>query len=160
MKHRPKIFLTALSFCVTGAYAQEGVVSSGGDAIGSGGSAGYTLGEAAYSDITANGAGAAYQGMQQTYDILLGVFENEFIQLNMNVFPNPTVNSISLQIDEFYLDEFKCQMTDASGKVINQMELTNALTEIQMSHLSAGTYYISVLDQGQVIQSFPVIKNY
>ncbi len=155
--------LLLLSACFNGLQAQnaEAVVSSGGDALGPGGSsASYTVGEVVYTDISVPGVGESSQGVQQAYDILIGISENEQISLTMSVFPNPTVSAITLQIDDLSLDDLHYQLHDISGKIIAAVDLTETRTEIPMGSLAAGTYYLSVSDSEQSLQTFPIIKNY
>lgn len=161
MKQKTKfLFLALLSICFTGLQAQEAVVASGGDAVGPGSSsATYTVGEAVYTDVSDTG-GESSQGVQQPYDILIGISENEYISLTMSVYPNPTVTSVTLQIDELSLDDLRYQLYDITGKIIATVDLTSTVTEIPMGSLAAGTYYLSVSDSEQSLETFPIIKNY
>ena len=161
MKQKTKpLLIFLLSLCFIQLQGQEAVVATGGDATGSGSSsASYTVGEAVYTDISDTG-GESAQGVQQAYDILIGISENEYISLSMSVYPNPTVTTVTLQIDELSLDDLRYRLYDITGKTIAAVDLTETITEIPMGSLAAGTYYLSVSDSERSLETFPIIKNY
>jgi hypothetical protein len=164
MKQKTNLLLVfMLSVCFSGLQAQdaEAVVSAGGDATGPGDSSvSYTVGEAVYTDISAPGAGEVYQGVQQTYEFLIGLAENDYFSLSMSVYPNPTVSAVTLQVDNYSLDDLQYQLYDIKGRIIATVDLTETQTEIPMESLAGGTYYLSVSDSEKSLQTFPIIKNY
>jgi hypothetical protein len=69
--------------------AQESINASGGDALGSGGSTAYSIGQVVYT-INTSSSGTSEQGVQHAYEIYsVGIKETE-VNIFLSVFPNPT----------------------------------------------------------------------
>jgi len=160
MKTSPyKFFSTALIvFFVTAAYAQQAAVSSGGDATGSGGTVSYSVGQPVYT--TNNGStGTITQGVQQPYEIFIitGV-EEKNIKLSVNAYPNPTEHFLTISVKNNEGRELSYQLTDITGKILVQQQLTDNTTDIMVSHLAAATYILSVNENGKELKSFRIVK--
>jgi len=140
--------------------AQQAVLSSGGNATGSGGSATYSIGQTVYNTST-SGSGSVNQGVHQPYEIseITSISENSGIQLKMIVFPNPTADLISMQVDDLQSGILSYQLMDFSGKIIHQDVISENLTQVDMSNLTASTYIIEVFQNEKLIKSFKIIKN-
>ncbi len=90
MKHsRIKTALFVLLNTI-GLYAQETVPATGGDAIGSGGSSSYTIGQVVYT-INTGTNGTAINGVQQPYEIstITAIEMAKDIGLSFSVYPKP-----------------------------------------------------------------------
>ena len=81
--------------------AQEAAVVTGGNGSGTGGSFSYSVGQIDYK-YTIGVNGSEVQGVQQPYEIsvVIGIHE-ESIELEMNVYPNPTIDFITLNITQY-----------------------------------------------------------
>ena len=114
-----KINLTVmllLGMGITTVHAQRAVLSSGGDASGTGGSVSYSIGQIDYSYQTGS-TGSINQGVQQPYEFFsVGVDENSNISLSMSAFPNPTNTSLNLVIENQLLDHLYFKLYDVNGK--------------------------------------------
>jgi hypothetical protein len=90
------IFL--LSLGLTGLHAQETIPTSGGNALGSGGTVSYTVGQLVYTTNTGT-TGSLAQGVQQPYEISVvnGIDEALGITLNYSAFPNPATDFLYLK---------------------------------------------------------------
>ncbi|MDB4250889.1 T9SS type A sorting domain-containing protein [Flavobacteriales bacterium] len=79
------------------------------------------------------------------------ISENNEIFSNFNIYPNPVLSTLNIQLDKNSSD-FSVIIYDISGKVIfseyNFSKLNNAT--IDVSHLSSGMYLISVSFQGKI----------
>jgi hypothetical protein len=79
------------------------------------------------------------------------ISENNEIFSNFNIYPNPVLSTLNIQLDKNSSD-FSVIIYDISGKVIfseyNFLKLNNAT--IDVSHLSSGMYLISVSLQGKI----------
>ena len=76
-KSRPILLLATLLLWVGFVQAQESVNASGGNAIGSGGTVAYSIGQVVYTANT-DASGTVSQGAQQTYEIFtVGIKETE-----------------------------------------------------------------------------------
>ncbi|GAB1371767.1 hypothetical protein MASR1M45_18290 [Candidatus Kapaibacterium sp.] len=73
------------------------------------------------------------------------------------IYPNPTTNSINLNIDEkFYNGQW--QLTDLSGRdILNGIILSNPQLQIDISNLPSATYYLR-LTNGKEIKVEKVVK--
>ena len=109
------IALTSLS---GGLHAQEAVVTTGGNATGSGGSSSYSMGQVFYT--SQNGAnGSVAQGVQQTYEITTTVgIELDAINLKLMAYPNPTSSILTLKIDAYNNKELIYHLINSEGKLL------------------------------------------
>lgn len=160
MKH--KRMITGVSFLLLGLgglHAQENSVAAGGEATGSGGSTSYTIGQVVYTTTTGSN-GSASQGVQQPYEIFtVGINETE-LTISLSVFPNPTVDDLTLQISDYNNEKLSYQLYDMQGKLLNTGNVTANQTKINTSSLPAATYFINVVNQKKrKVQSFKIIKS-
>ena len=154
-----KLFLTFSLFSSGIILAQESVNTSGSIAIGSGGTASYTVGQVAYtSSLGSNGSVSA--GVQQAYTITAttGVGETNF-NLEASVYPNPTTDLLVLSVNELK-EDFKYQVLDMAGKLLINGKLTNTQTQLDFSSYAAGSYYVNIIsNENKNMKTFQVIKN-
>tara|TARA_B100000780_G_scaffold223758_1_gene162911 strand:+ start:284 stop:766 length:483 start_codon:yes stop_codon:yes gene_type:complete len=160
MKHKKMITCSALLLLgLGGLKAQQNLVAAGGEATGSGGSTSYTLGQVAYTTSTGTN-GSVAQGVQQPYEIYtVGINETE-LTISLSVFPNPTVDNLTLQISDYNNEQLSYQLYDMQGRLLNTGNVTADQTEINTSSLAAATYFLNVVTQkNRKVQSFKIIKN-
>ena len=81
--------------------------------------------------------------MQQPYEISV-LLENPHIGLAIQVYPNPTTHSLTLQLGNLNLSNLNFQLFDFSGKLIESKK-TNPAKSIQMENLSSAIYFLKVL---------------
>ncbi len=131
--------------------AQQAVVSSGGDATGSGGSVSYSIGQVA--DTTS-------QGVQQPYEFAtVGVQDHTAISLYCSVYPNPVSTYVILKIDLPDLLNLRYELYDMSGRLLLSNTVTNTQTTIPMENLSAAVYMLKVTDKNNILETFKIIKS-
>lgn len=163
MKHKNTFMSAAfLLLGLGGLQAQESVNGSGGEATGLGGTASYSVGQVLYTAATGTN-GSVAQGVQQPYEISVttGVKE-ENINLVMNVFPNPTINYITLKVDastSLSDQQLSFQLIDLKGKIIENKNVMQSNTSINMETLPKAIYFLNVTDNKQVVKTFKIIKN-
>jgi len=150
------VFVSLSSFC------QESTIAAGGDATGAGGSSSYTVGQVLYTTATGTN-GSVAQGVQQPYEIsiITGVKETT-INLEMNVYPNPTTNYLQLKVDastSLSNQQLSYQLIDLQGKVIANKKVTASNTILKMEALPKAIYFLKVTKGNQIIKTFKVIKN-
>ncbi len=158
MKHGITLFI--LLFFITKTNAQETALPAGGEATGAGGSMSFSVGQIA--DQTNLGGGITEaQGVQQPYEIsvVTGLSSVGKLHIDMQVFPNPAQNNITLQIKHSSLANFYYTLTDQVGKVISQNKITQSSTAIDVHALAASSYFLSVYADQQLINSFKILKN-
>src|SRR5665648_225468 len=94
-----KLKLLIVFLFITGSvFAQQSVLTSGGNATGSSGSVSYSVGQLAWNMFLGTN-GSVLQGVQQPYEISIinGIEENN-IALNYVVYPNPTAGAVTLEV--------------------------------------------------------------
>jgi len=157
--------LKLIAMCIlllgqVGVYAQESVNASGGDASGSGGSASYSVGQVVYTTNTGTN-GSVAQGVQQPYEIsvVTQVEEATNIQLSMLGYPNPTTETVVLNIGTMSTENMHLSMFDVNGKLLHFQEVINSETIIDMKSYSRGVYFLKVNFQNREVKTFKIIKH-
>ncbi len=147
-------------FGMTGIQAQDAIPASGGDASGSGGTTSYSIGQVVYT--TQNGFnGSVAQGVQQPFEISI-VTETEQaknINLVFTVYPNPTVNSLMLNVGNYNKEKLSYQLYDISGKILENKKITDNETSISIENLARASYFLKVTNNDEEIKTFKIIKN-
>lgn len=158
-KSRPIVLLTAGLLWAGFAQAQESANASGGDATGSGGTVAYSIGQVVYTTNTGSN-GSVAQGVQHAYEIFtVGIKETE-LNISLSVFPNPTMDNLTLQISDYNNEQLSYQLFDMQGKQLSNGQITAQQTQINMNSLPTATYFVNVVNQeNKKVQSFKIIKN-
>lgn len=159
-KTKKSAFLFCFFFAlISSVKAQNGTDASGGDASGSGGSASYSIGQTDY--ITEQGTGGTItQGLQQPFEIsVITGIENTAIHLSATVYPNPTVDMVTLSISGSLTGKMTFILCDLQGKMIRNEKLSADQTVISMAELAKATYLVKVLDNNKEVKTFKIIKN-
>ena len=160
MKHKKTI--TSIAFLLLGLgglHAQEIPTATGGEATGTGGTVSYSVGQVVYTTATGTN-GSVAQGVQQPYEISTTVGINETaINLEMNVYPNPTTDYLTLKVDNFELSTLNFQLIDMQGKVIETKKVNSNAINISLEGQPTATYFLNVVKNNQIIKTFKVIKN-
>jgi len=157
----PKKAITSvviLLLVLGGVYAQESPTAAGGEAIGSGGTASYSIGQTVYTTITGMAGNSIAQGVQQPYEIstIVGVNETP-INLELSVYPNPTASYLTLKIDN-KTNNLSYRLYDVHGSTIEVHEIKSKATSISLEGQPAATYFLSVVKDNQVIKTFKIVK--
>jgi len=162
MRHK-RLKLSAvllLGLGLTGLQAQTSVNATGGNALGSGGSASYSVGQVVYTNNIGT-SGSVAQGVQQPYEIsvVTGLEETKGINLSVSAYPNPTTDYLTLEVKEFEFSNLHFQLYDMNGKLLQSEKITGNQTSIAMSNLVPATYFVKVTDGNKEIKAFKIIKN-
>ncbi len=149
-------FLTGNVFTMN---AQSGNVASGNDASGINGTVNSSVGQIDYTTKSSS-AGSVAEGIQQPYEIFIitGIEEKE-ITLNISVYPNPTSETISLDLGSIDFEKMTYALFNLEGSLISQNFLIKKQTDIPLSGKAAGTYFIKVFNNKNEIKVFKIIKN-
>ena len=156
-----------LGLGLTGLQAQESVNATGGNASGSGGSVSYSVGQVIYTTNTGTN-GSITQGVQQPFEIsvVTGIEEAKSVNLMISAYPNPTTGYLVLKVDAsatLSIQSLRYQLYDMNGKLLENKEIKNNETNIDMSNLVPATYFVKVIKtQGiasQEVKTFKIIKN-
>lgn len=147
---------------LTGLKAQEAISVSGGDASGSGGSAGYSIGQVVYTTNTGPN-GSVSQGVQQPYEIsvVTEVEKTKGIELLISAFPNPTISLLTLIIETpsgIDLRSLSYQLFSMNGTLLKTNKIIGNQTLIEMNNRVSATYFLSVTNENKTLKTFKIIK--
>ncbi len=149
------ISFTLLSGAIS---AQSALTAAGGDAIGDGGSLSYSLGQVVYTTIQSD-AGYVCQGVQQSYEIIpLSTSAEVKNDLFAVLYPNPSSGDVSLSWNRPLGEIFDLRVVSALGREMYQSKLSNQLSQLPLSDLASGVYFVYIYDEDELMQSFKFIK--
>ena len=137
--------------------AQSNTVSTGGECIGAGGSASYSVGQIDYTAIDV-AAGSAYLGVQQPYELFSLSTADENSAFSLVLGPNPTIGeltliaSTALPLNSYYV------LFDASGKTLLTQPILNESSSIALNSYATGNYYLHVISDEKTLHTFKIIK--
>jgi hypothetical protein len=140
--------------------AQEAIPASGGEASGAGGTVSYTVGQVLYNTYSVTGNSEA-QGVQQPYEIstVVGLEKLKEINLNCQVYPNPTLNYLTLEIEHYKSEDLSYCLYDVLGRLLEKGKITCSITSIYMEDYLPASYLLQVLSESKNLQTFKIIKN-
>lgn len=152
-------FLILIGLGITGMHAQESVNTAGGKAIGSGGSASYSIGQIFYTTNTEE-SGSVSQGVQQPFEIsALDVEEFEGLNTSINIYPNPVTNYLTLEINDFEFSSLIFQLYDIYGRLLQIQKITDKKSTVSLQDLPVATYFAEIIEGDKQIKTFKIIKN-
>jgi len=138
--------------------AQNNIVASGATATGTTGRVTFTIGQIDY-QTTIGSNGTVFQGVQQPLEVsTLSSDEVPKIQLFATVFPNPTVQNVTLSIKEYDLTHLEYNLFDLQGRTISKGKILQNETQIEMSFLASANYFLKVTKANKDLKTFKIIK--
>jgi hypothetical protein len=144
---------------ITISYSQESATVSGGNAIGTGGSSSYSIGQITYTSQSGTG-GLITLGVQQPYEIVtLG--NNDFTEINlvMSAYPNPATDLLHLVVGADQWNNLSYQLFDMNGRTLSNIQkITTSETTVSMQELQQGTYFLAVNSDNKMLKTFKIIK--
>ncbi len=161
MKHKKVSFILLMSgLGLINIQAQVANPASGGNASGNGGSSSYTVGQVVYT-INTGTNGSVAQGVQQPYEI--SVFTSIEVATGINLqciaYPNPVNDILTLNIENFNIENLSYQLYDINGKLLDSQLVTASQTGIPMENYDPGTYFLKVIQNSNTFKTFKIIKN-
>ena len=161
MKHLKSLFFS-LCLIVSGftIQAQNAIPATGGNATGTGGKVSYTVGQMVYTTNTGT-SGSIAQGVQQPYEIsvITGIEEAKDINLIISVYPNPSIDILTLKVENYDYQNLSYILFDIKGILLENKKVTGNLTSISMEDRISGTYFLKVMDNKKEIKTFKIVKN-
>jgi len=162
IKRTGLILLFLVGLGSTGVVAQNLTVSSGGNAIGTGGSASYTIGQIVYTTKTGI-TGSVAQGVQQPFEIsVISGIDDNAINLSFKTYPNPTSDRLTLKVDvssTLSIKSLSYQLFDITGKLLESKKIEGYETIISMEKFVSAIYFLKVIDGVKEFKTFKIIKN-
>ena len=152
--------LLACVFSLSTVTAQESFNTTGGNGLGSGGSASYSVGQVAYQTYTGTN-GSVTEGVQQPFEISIvtAVEETNGINLSISAYPNPANDYLTLEVKDYDFSNLSYQLYDIHGKLLQNEKITGNQTSIFMSNHLSATYFMKILEGINEVKTFKVIKN-
>lgn len=151
------LLLIGLGFVT--AYSQNATLSSGGEAYGSNGLISYSVGQTVFK--AQNGSnGSVLQGVQQAFEIsvILGLDEAIGINLLMSLYPNPAIDVLTLQVEQYSLDQLSYFLFDLSGRLLEEKKVQNNQTNIDLNGLPSSVYLLKIKSKNREIKNFKIVK--
>lgn len=141
------------------AQAQVSVNTSGGDATGAGGIVAYSVGQVVYTSNSGS-TGTVDQGVQQAYEIFTVGVNEIALHISLKVFPNPTMDLLTLQLNDYKNESLIYQLYGLEGKLMWTGQIVAQQTQIDMSSLPTATYFVKIVNrENKLIQIFKIVKN-
>ena len=147
-----------LTFSVNAQTSHQVLSATGGDATGSGGTVAFSVGQIVYTTSTGT-TGSVAQGVEQAYEISSVGIKETALNISLSVFPNPTSDFLTLKVQDYNNEALSYNLLDEQGKLVLNEQITTQDTQIAMSALARGAYFINVLQANKKIQIFKIIKN-
>jgi hypothetical protein len=92
--------------------------------------------------------------ISQTY---VGINEH-IVFSDLKIYPNPVNDKLVITSNNFELQNFELQISNALGQTIYNLANLNNLNEIDLSHLSKGIYFVKI-QNAQQQKTFKILKN-
>jgi hypothetical protein len=151
------MFVSAL-FGVGFVQAQDSVNSGGGDASGVGGSVAYSIGQVFYTTESVVSSSVS-QGVQHAFEIFTIHIVELFSDLQILVYPNPTLNNITLEINVVTSEKYAYQLHDARGNALINGQVEKNVVQIYMEHLPVAAYFLTIFNvDNEKVRVFKIIK--
>ncbi len=151
--------ITFFMISVSAINAQNTISTSGGELTGTEGTVSYTIGQSFYKNNTGTN-GSVIEGVQQPYEISVVSTEDEKkSNQEIKVFPNPTLDIITIKIINDFKTGMKYNLYDDNGKILISKVINTKEIKIKMGSYSYGTYFLKLLDKTKEIKTFKIIKN-
>jgi len=138
-------------------HAQDAVLSSGGEATGSGGSVSFSVGQTAYQTQTGQGISVA-EGVQQPFETSANSILAA-LPVKLSAYPNPTQDQLILEIEQAQGKGLRYQLLDARGRLLTQASIQSSQTVIDLQQHASGTYFLKVSLPSGESSSFSILKN-
>lgn len=160
-----KLILMGIVLCATALLAQaqklspEVISAAGGKMQSSTISLDWTLGEMAVGRWNTP-VGFTTEGFHQP--VLQVTLLPEYSSPKVSIAPNPVQSTLHVQLSEVPQKTLFAQLVDVQGRVLVQRtNLGLGNTELNLSNLPAGTYFLQVLQQnGKTLEAFKVVKTH
>lgn len=139
--------------------AQEAIMTTGGNAAGSGGSASYSIGQGLYT--TEIGAvGSIAQGVQQAFEIsTFTIVDETTAGMVISVFPNPASDYLILEVADFENKQLQYQLLDINGRILENQIVTARQMSVTTTLLIPGTYFLKIMANKTEIKTFKIVKH-
>lgn len=159
MKNKSKSMLLFAFSLTTGVLvAQESTNASGGEASGSGGIVSYSIGQVVFTNHTGPN-GNINQGVQQPYEIYSVRIDEEFLDNELTIFPNPTLENLQIEFEKYGDYNVSYQLIDPTGKILKESKIQSDQSILDMNAYQSGTYMLNFISESENIKTYKIIKH-
>jgi hypothetical protein len=157
-----KQLLTLAAFALLGTLKAQSVMpqvvsSSGGSGQNAQGSLDWTIGEPVTATVT-DGTSTLTQGFQQPTLLIATAQNDNNLNSNLLVYPNPTADFVMVKFDANKEQQINFKIFDIAGKLINEGKATSANPKISFQGLASGQYSVSLISADLKTQNVSIIK--
>jgi hypothetical protein len=138
-------------------FAQESILSAGGDPSSATGSVSWSVGGIVYStwiDTT----GSVVEGVQQPYEIYITGLGEPGSAGVCTIYPNPSTGKITIRISQSTAKDFSWSLTDQEGRLLMQNSLYEKETAVSIDDLVPSVYFLTVLKNELPLKTYKIIK--
>ncbi len=146
-----------ISLIITSGTAQQATSTSAGDVSNLNGSLSYTIGQPFF-DVGSSQDGIVQQGIQNVYIISSTLDTDELnLRYDFTVYPNPAQDVFQLKLKSVPADA-ELLLIDSLGKVVLKKEVTQNITEVNLTNLVPSLYFAKLRSSSSIISTFKIIK--
>jgi hypothetical protein len=129
------VALLTFTFSLSTITAQTSVKASNGNAMGSGGSTSYCVGQVICTTNIGT-SGSLEQSIHQPFEIsvITGLEEAKGINLSVSAYPKPTTDYLTLEVKDFALSTLTFQLNDMQGNLLQNSKITGNQTSMLRSN--------------------------
>ena len=100
------------------------------------------------------------EGVQQPIEVinLVTGLEN-LINVNINVYPNPTYDLLNIHVDKSDFQNVNLKLIDLNGKDLKFVPIKSKETILDLKLLPSAVYFIEIIENEKLVRAFKVIKN-
>lgn len=153
--------LFLLTFSIYGlALGQNSLSSTGGTIESITGNVSFAVGQVFYDNFSDDN-GSINEGIIQIEELpneVLG-FEG-YSDFSISVFPNPTVNKITINWEESDITSINYQLINQNGQVLIKGVLDFKNHQIDLSNLASSLYYLTIANSKNQLKKFKIVKSY
>ena len=171
MKKMIKGILVATSLLFAGSTylnAQSSMVATGGELIGSGGSASISVGQVNYQSVSGSN-GTSSGGVQQAIEVSsisiqdvpyknISKYSNTIDIIAIKVYPNPTSENVNIEAEDYKGEVLSYRLLDITGKTLLDGQMLSPIVTVSLSELPSSTYFMEV-KQGERESVYKLIKS-
>ena len=135
-------FILFTSFC----YAQQDVVTSGGDANSADGSFSYSVGQILVSQLVGSSSIWSKEALTINHGVqhfFISKCENND-NVRINAYPNPSNGIVNITLSDWDDIEITLSVYDVLGKNILSQKIYKNKTQLNLTSLSTGIYLLSI----------------
>ena len=145
------------TLCLFNCFCQQTVLSAGGEASGSTGTVSYSIGQLSFMTLIGD-QGVITEGAQQPYEILFNSIHEAGISLQCKAWPNPASTYLLLSIENHEIKNLSYRLYTLNGILLKDLPVKEKNTKVSLDIIAPGTYILTVTENGNVLNSYKIIK--